>query len=67
MEFTGQQIRLAKTDDTERDRHQQRHSLGLKTDGSIVAWGNGDLGQCDVPDPNTDYVAVAGGKWHSLG
>ncbi|MCK4341956.1 MAG: hypothetical protein KAY37_09565, partial [Phycisphaerae bacterium] len=43
------------------------HSLGLKTDGSIVAWGSNYYGQCDVPEPNTDFVAVAGGGWHSLG
>ncbi|MCK4343508.1 MAG: hypothetical protein KAY37_17480, partial [Phycisphaerae bacterium] len=45
------------------------HSLGLKADGSIVAWGrNGYYGsQCNVPAPNTDFVAVAGGVNHSLG
>ena len=37
------------------------HSLGLKPDGAIVAWGGNDDGQCDVPAPNTDFVAVAGG------
>jgi alpha-tubulin suppressor-like RCC1 family protein len=43
------------------------HSLGLKQDGSIVAWGyNGD-GQCDVPEPNTGFTAIACGQFHSLG
>jgi hypothetical protein len=35
--------------------------------GLIVAWGNNDVGQCDVPAPNNAFVAVAGGGWHSLG
>jgi hypothetical protein len=43
------------------------HSLGLKADGSIVAWGDNDAGQCNVPSPNTGFVAVAGGFEHSLG
>ncbi|MCK4341553.1 MAG: hypothetical protein KAY37_07520, partial [Phycisphaerae bacterium] len=35
--------------------------------GSIVAWGYNYDGQCDVPTPNTDFVALAGGGDHSLG
>jgi hypothetical protein len=46
------------------------HSLGLKTDGSIVAWGCSDLyydyGQCNVPAPNSGFVAVAAGGNQSL-
>jgi hypothetical protein len=43
------------------------HSLGLKDDGSIVAWGDNTWGQCSVPEPNTDFMAVAAGRYHSLG
>ena len=35
--------------------------LGLKADGSIVAWGYNDYGQCNVPSPNTGFVAIAAG------
>ncbi|MBN8459804.1 MAG: IPT/TIG domain-containing protein, partial [Verrucomicrobia bacterium] len=44
-----------------------RHSLGLKSDGSIVAWGSNGNGQTNVPSPNTGFVAVAAGYYHSLG
>ncbi len=43
------------------------HSLGLKDDGSIVAWGSNDSGQANVPTPNTGFAAVAAGMTHSLG
>ena len=42
-------------------------SLGLKEDGSIVAWGANGSGQCDVPFPNSGFIAVAAGGAHSLG
>ena len=35
--------------------------------GSIVAWGYNGYGECDIPAPNEDFVAVAGGWNHSLG
>jgi len=48
------------------------HSLGLKADGSIAAWGCGDPhyfdeGQCNVPALNADFIGIAGGGYHSLG
>jgi hypothetical protein len=43
------------------------HSLGVKADGSIVAWGLDIYGQCDVPSPNASFVAVAAGAVFSLG
>ena len=43
------------------------HFLGLTLDGTLVAWGNNDQGQCDVPEPNADFVALSAGSKHSLG
>src|SRR5436190_1277359 len=43
------------------------HSLGLRADGSIVAWGNNGSGQCNVPAPNSGFAAIDGGGDHSLG
>ncbi|MCK6456017.1 MAG: chitobiase/beta-hexosaminidase C-terminal domain-containing protein [Phycisphaerae bacterium] len=50
------------------------HSLGLRRDGSIAAWGAGmtntgnppDFGQAIVPSPNGGFVALAAGAFHSL-
>ena len=33
----------------------------------IVAWGENDDGQCDVPSPNSGFTAVAAGDGHGLG
>jgi len=35
--------------------------------GSIVAWGLNNHGQCDVPAPNSGFIAIAAGWYHSLG
>lgn len=43
------------------------HSLGLRADGSIEAWGANHYGQCDVPDPNSEFVAIAAGNRFGLG
>jgi len=41
----------------------QAHADGY----SVVAWGRNNSGECDVPAPNTDFVAIDGGVGHSLG
>ena len=35
--------------------------------GEVVAWGWNNHGQCTVPSPNEDFIAVAAGEFHSLG
>ncbi len=35
--------------------------------GEIMVWGDNTYQQCEVPDPNTDFAAVAAGYYHSLG
>jgi alpha-tubulin suppressor-like RCC1 family protein len=42
------------------------HTVGLKADGTVVAVGYNEYGQCDVGDW-TDIVQVAGGGYHTVG
>jgi alpha-tubulin suppressor-like RCC1 family protein len=42
------------------------HSLALKTDGTVVAWGAEDFGKTHVPSNLTNVVAIASGWQHSL-
>lgn len=41
------------------------HSLGIQPNGTVVAWGNDNLGQTNVP-AGLAATAVAGGEAHSL-
>jgi hypothetical protein len=43
------------------------HSAGLKADGTIVAWGRNEHGQCNIAAPNQGYIAVEAGAQHTLG
>jgi alpha-tubulin suppressor-like RCC1 family protein len=42
------------------------YSLGVKADGTVMAWGQNGQGQCNVPPGLTGVTAVAPGSWHSL-
>jgi hypothetical protein len=42
------------------------HSLAVKTDGTVIAWGTNNYGQTDVPAGLTNVVAIAGGGSHSI-
>ena len=35
--------------------------------GSVVAWGSNGGGQTNVPAPNSGFIAIAAGGYHSLG
>ena len=43
-----------------------RHTVGLKADGTVVAVGDNKYGRCDVSDW-TDIVAIAAGSYHTVG
>src|SRR5437660_6193822 len=42
------------------------HSLALKNDGTVVAWGSNAAGQSTVPAGLNSVVAIAAGGLHSL-
>ena len=41
--------------------------MALKADGTTVGWGSNTYGQCNVPSPNSGFVAIAAGSSYSLG
>ena len=42
------------------------HSLALKSDGTVVAWGINGSGECTVPGGLSGVVAIAAGQYHSV-
>lgn len=42
------------------------HTLALRRDGQVLAWGHNFQGQCEVPGWLDEVVAVAAGGYHSL-
>lgn len=42
------------------------HSLTLKADGTVVAWGDNNSGQTNVPSGLSNVIAIAGGRDLSL-
>lgn len=42
------------------------HSIGLRSDGTVVAWGSNSRGQLDIPNGLTGVVAIDAGEMHSV-
>lgn len=42
------------------------HSVALKSDGTVAAWGTNDAGQTSVPAGLSDVIAVSAGGYHTL-
>ncbi|MDD3066107.1 MAG: hypothetical protein PHI20_06835, partial [Endomicrobiaceae bacterium] len=42
------------------------HTVGLKKDGTVVAVGDNQYGQCDVSDWK-DIIAISAGDLHTVG
>jgi uncharacterized repeat protein (TIGR02543 family) len=42
------------------------HSLALLADGTVIAWGDNNRSQCNVPAGLTNVVAIAKGDYHSM-
>jgi hypothetical protein len=49
------------------NKNEQRPLEPFPEPGFIVAWGDNQYGECTVPSPNSGFIAVAAGDYHSLG
>ena len=42
------------------------HSLALRANGTVIAWGDDSAGQTNLPSDLTNVIAIAAGGNHSL-
>ena len=42
------------------------HSLALKADGTVVAWGYNNSGQLNIPPSATNVIVISVGEYHNL-
>ncbi|HRI11573.1 MAG TPA: hypothetical protein PLX89_01100 [Verrucomicrobiota bacterium] len=42
------------------------HAVALKSDGTVVAWGNDDNGQTDIPEDLRGVTAIAAGLYQTM-
>ncbi len=46
--------------------HIESHSLALKSDGTVVAWGSNSYGETTVPAGLNNVTAISAGVYHNL-
>lgn len=59
-------LRAVQVATAESGPHRDFHCLALKADGTVVAWGADERGQCNVPADLGDVVSVTAGDGVSL-
>ena len=44
----------------------RNHSLAMRSNGTVVAWGHNHFNQCDVPDELARVVNIFAGEYCSI-